>query len=97
MGRPPRLYLGTAQPSNGTCYIWADQHAAGMTATPVIECDPATGEAKAGAQPVRVCKVWAKYVKQTPATLQIKEGFRPNINAEHFWAGPLAAKIFTWK
>lgn len=82
-GRPAYIW-GLRNPQNGTCYIWADQHAAGMTATPVIECDPATGEAKAGAQPVRVCKVWAKYVKQTPATLQIKEGFRPNINAEHF-------------
>ena len=82
-GRPAYIW-GLRNPQNGTCYRWTDQHAAGMTATPVIECNPATGEAKAGAQPVRVCKVWAKYVKPTPATLQIKEGFRPSINAEHF-------------
>lgn len=55
-GRPAYIW-GLRNPQNGTCYIWADQHAAEMTATPVIECDPATGEAKAGAQPVRVCKI----------------------------------------
>ena len=71
-GRPAYIW-GLRNPQNGTCYRWTDQHAVGMTATPVIECDPVTGEAKAGAQPVRVCKVWAKHVKQSPAALQIKE------------------------
>lgn len=58
----PAYIWGLRNPQNGACYIWTDQHAAENTATPVIECDPATGEAKADAQPVRVCKVVAKYV-----------------------------------
>lgn len=55
----PAYIWGLRNPQNGACYIWTDQHAAENTATPVIECDPATGEAKADAQPVRVCKVVA--------------------------------------
>ena len=65
----PAYIWGLRDPQNGACYTWTDQSAAENTATPVIECDPATGEAKAEAQPVRVCKVVAKYV---------------DINAEHF-------------
>lgn len=86
-GRPAYIW-GLRNPQNGTCYRWTDQHAAGMTATPVIECNPATGEAKAGAQPVRVCKVWAKYVEPNNATLQNRYGAGPNVNAAHFlgWA-----------
>lgn len=61
----PAYIWGLRDPQNGACYIWTDQSAAENTATPVIECDPATGEAKAGAQPVRVCKVVAKYVDIT--------------------------------
>ena len=45
----PAYIWGLRNPQNGACYIWTDQHAAENTATPVIECDPATGEAKARA------------------------------------------------
>lgn len=58
----PAYILGLRDPQNGACYTWTDQSAAENTATPVIECDPATGEAKAEAYPVHVCKVVAKYV-----------------------------------
>lgn len=78
----PAYIWGLRDPQNGACYIWTDQHAAENTATPVIECDPATGEAKAGAQPVRVCKVVANTLTSPPS---------------NFWAGPLEAKIFSWK
>ena len=66
----PAYILGLRDPQNGACYTWTDQSAAENTATPVIECDPATGEAKAEAYPVHVCKVVAKYV---------------DINTEHFF------------
>lgn len=58
----PAYIWGLRDPQNGACYIWTDQSAAENTATPVIECDPATGEAKSEAYPVHVCKVVAKYV-----------------------------------
>ena len=48
----PAYILGLRDPQNGACYTWTDQSAAENTATPVIECDPATGEAKAEAYPV---------------------------------------------
>ncbi len=82
-GRPAYIW-GLRNPQNGTCYRWAYQHAVGMTATPVIECDPVTGETKAEAQPVRVCKVWAKYVDEIPAAMQQKAGISSNVNAAHF-------------
>lgn len=82
-GRPAYIW-GLRNPQNGICYRWTDQHAVGMTATPVIECDPITAEAKAGAQPVRVCKIWAKYVDQIPAAMQQKASIPPNVNTEHF-------------
>lgn len=84
----PAYIWGLYNPQSGICYRWTNQHATGMTETPVIECDPVTGEAKPNARPVRVCKVWAKCVEPNNATLQAQYHLQPNSNTARFlgWA-----------
>lgn len=76
--------MGLVNPQNGACYRWADQDAWGMVETPVIECDPYTGEAKADAQQIHVCRLWGKYVKPNNAVLQERYNFNASTNTEHF-------------